>query len=152
MKRFHFRAAAVLDLRVRQHEMAQAELARVQQERDVAAGAMAAAEDALGRARTDYRERLLAGDVADALERHRNWILGQHAGVERCRQHLAEQQLSVERATADVRRTHRLARVLERLRDGTWRDYQKEARRLEMIEMDQLAVIQYARRMGGHDL
>jgi flagellar export protein FliJ len=149
MKRFHFRAATVLNLRKRQYDMAQVELARVQRERDTAGGAVRDAEDALSRAEGEYRERLVMGGEACALERHRYWITRQHAGAESCRRRLTLRQLEVERATADVRRTHRQSRVLERLRDRAWRDYREEARRQEALEIDQLAVIQYARRMGG---
>jgi flagellar biosynthesis chaperone FliJ len=60
---------------------------------------------------------------------------------------LAERQIEVERAAADVRRTHRQVLVLENLRDRSWADYQEEARRLDAIDMDQLAVTQFARRM-----
>ena len=149
MKRFHFRAATVLHLRQRQHEMAQSQLARVQQERETAADAVRQAESASIRAEREYHERLVMGGEAGGFERHRNWIVHQHAGAERCRRDLEERQLAVERATADVRRTHRQARVLERLRDRAWRDYQEEARRRDAIDLDEIAVIQHARRMGG---
>jgi flagellar biosynthesis chaperone FliJ len=149
MRKFHFRAATVLELRQRQYRTAQAELLRSQQVRDMAAGAVRDAEASVSRAQSDYRERLVAGDGAVIFERHRNWIAGQYAVVESRRRLLVEQQLLVERAAADVRRTHRLARVLERLRDRAWKAYQKEARRQETIELDELAVIQFARRMGG---
>jgi flagellar export protein FliJ len=147
MKRFQFRAAKVLDLRRREHDAALAQLSRIQQLRDSAADAVSAAEQGVERAQRDYRDRLAEGGDAVTFERHRNWIIGQSAGAERCRRQLAERQIEVERAAADVRRTHRQVLVIEKLRDRAWRDYQEEARRLDAIAMDQLAVTQFARRM-----
>jgi flagellar export protein FliJ len=149
MKRFHFRAATVLHLRQRQYAIAQTELARAQAERDIAAARVRDAEAAVRGAEDQFRNQLVKGGDAGELQRHRNWITRQHAGAETCRRQLAERLDAVERATAHVRRTHRQSRVLERLRDRAWRDYQAEARREDLIAMDELAVIQYARRMEG---
>jgi len=149
MKRFHFRAATVLNLRQRQYAIAQTELARAQGERDASGARVRDAEEAVRRAEGEFRHQLVQGGDAGALERHRNWITRQHAGAEACRRQLAERLAAVERATAHVRRTHRQSRVLERLRDRAWRDYQAETRRQDRIAMDELAVIQYARRMEG---
>jgi flagellar biosynthesis chaperone FliJ len=71
------------------------------------------------------------------------------AGAESCRRRLAERQLEVERAAADVRLAHRQVRILERLRDRAWRRHQAAEGRLEMTAMNELAVMQYARRMGA---
>ena len=147
MKKFNFRAAKVLDLRRRQHEMTLAELSRAQQLRERAAGVLSDAESAVGRAEREYRDRLVDGGEAATFERHRNWILSLRAGAESCRRQLAERQIEVERGAANVRRTHRQVLVLENLRERAWHDYQDESRRLDAIEMDQLAVTQYARRM-----
>jgi flagellar biosynthesis chaperone FliJ len=147
MKKFQFRAAKVLDLRRRQHDLTLAELSRMQQQRDSAAAAVVASDQAVASAQRDYRDCLIEGGESVTFERHRNWIVGQRAGAESCRRHLAKRQIEVERAAADVRRTHRQVLVLENLRDRAWQDYQVETRRLDAIEMDQLAVTQYARRM-----
>jgi flagellar biosynthesis chaperone FliJ len=149
MKRFHFRPAAVLELRRLEHDVARAQLVCAQQEREHAERAVVAAEAATADAEADYRTCLTAGDEADALARHRNWIASRRAGAEGCRRGYAERQLAQERAAANVRRTHRQVRVLERLRDRAWRTYQHECRRLDAIEMDQLAMTQYTRRKAG---
>ena len=149
MKRFQFRAAKVLDLRQRQHQQALAALAIVQRQRDLAVEAVTAAELAVTRAQEEFRACLVAGGATAVFERHRNWIGKLQAGAESCRRQLAQQELEVERAAADVRRTHRQSRVLERLRDKALQTYQDESDRLAGIEMDQLAVIQYARRTSG---
>jgi len=147
MKRFQFRAAKVLDLRRREHDAALAQLSRVQQLRDSAAAAASAADTAVEGAQREYRDRLAEGGEASTFERHRNWIAGLHAGAESCRRQLAVRQTEVERATADVRRTHRQVLVIEKLRERAWQAYQEENRRLDAIAMDQLAVTQFARRM-----
>jgi flagellar export protein FliJ len=147
MKKFQFRAAKILDWRRRQHEIAMTELSRQQQLQEIATAAAAAADSAVDHAQGEYRARLVEGGDGNTFERHRNWIIGQRVGAESCRRRLAERQIEVERAAADVRRTHRQVLVLENLRDRSWADYQEEARRLEAIDMDQLAVTQFARRM-----
>jgi flagellar export protein FliJ len=147
MKPFRFRAAKVLDWRRRQHDLALTELARRQEERERAALTLSDARHAMDVAHGEYRKRLAEGGDSATYERHRNWILGQRAGVEECQRRLTERQHEVDRAAADVRRTHRHVLVLENLREREMQDYQCEARRLEAIDMDRLAVTQFARRM-----
>ena len=149
MKRFDFRPAAVLELRRREYDLAQEQLARAQQERERAERAVVAADAATAHAEAEYLARLTAGEEADALARHRDWIASRRAGAEGCRRKHAERQLAEERAAANVRRTHRQVRVLERLRDRVWRAYQLECRRLDAIEMDRLAITRYTRRTAG---
>jgi flagellar export protein FliJ len=147
MKRFNFRAGKVLDLRRHQHAVTLAELARAQQQRDIAAAALSTSESAVDQAQVEYRACLEQGRGAAIFERHRNWIIGLRAGAESCRRLVAERQIKLERAAADVRHTHRQVLVLENLRERAWQEYQAETKRLDAIEMDQLAVTQYARRM-----
>lgn len=149
MTLFRFRAAAVLNLRRRQHELAQTQLARTQQERDAAARVVREAEEARHSAEREYRALLDAGGAAGALERHRNWIARRQAETDGRRRQLEEQHLAVHHSAANVQHAYTQVRMLERLRDRAWRKYQDEVRRREAIEMDCLAVIQYARRMGG---
>jgi flagellar export protein FliJ len=147
MKKFVFRAATVLDLRRRQHDLALAELARKQEERERAVLAVAKADAAVVEAQDRYRQCLVEGGDTATFERHRTWILVQRAGAERCRGFLVEREHEVERAAANVRHTHRQVLVLEKLREREWQNHQAEARRLESNDMDQLAVTQFARRM-----
>jgi len=141
----------VLDLRRRLFEATQAALARAHQERDGAAAGVREAEEAVEHAEQASRQALEQGGEAGAAERHRIWIVRQRAWTEACRRALAERQTAVDCVAADVRRAHREVRVLERLRDRAWVEYQDESRRLEAIEMDQLAVVRHAQKMreGG---
>jgi flagellar export protein FliJ len=149
MTPFRFRAAAVLDVRRRQHELAQTQLAHAQQERDAAARIVREAEEAGHCAERGYRASLEAGGAAGALERHRTWIARRQAETDDRRRQLDERHVAVHHAAADLRHAYTRVRVLERLRDRAWEKYQHEARRRESIEMDYLAVTQFARRMGG---
>ena len=149
MKSFRFRAEAVLDLRRKEHEHAETQLARAQEERDAARCALDLAEMAGVRARADYRTGLGTSHQAELHERHRNWIDRKQAETEDRRRRLDERQRRVQRATAEVQHTFMRLRALERLRDRAWRTYQDETRRLDAIEMDYLAVMQHARRTRG---
>jgi flagellar biosynthesis chaperone FliJ len=149
MKRFHFRPAAVLELSRQRHDAAQGQLARAQQERDKATRLRDEAVNAASRAEDDMTQRLLAGADVETVIRHRNWIAHQRAEAEgRGRAHAARQ-VEVERATADVRRTRRQMRALERLRDRMWRLHLKEADRHEAVEMDRLALSRFTRAKSG---
>jgi len=149
MKPFRFRAAVVLDLRRRQHALAQTHLARAQLDRAAAARVAAAAAAACHDARRGYRASLDQGGTAGVLERHRNWMTRQQAETDDRRRQLEERHVVVHQAAADLRQAYTRVRVLERLRDRGWEKHQDEVRRREAIEMDYLAVTQFARRMGG---
>jgi flagellar biosynthesis chaperone FliJ len=149
MKAFHFRAASILHLRRTQHEQAETQLARTQQERDAARRIVRAADEACDDAERAYRAELDAVHAAGAVERHWNWIALKQAERADRQRRLDERRLEVHRATRAVQETFMRLRALERLRDRAWQRYQVDARRHDAIEMDQLAVIQYARRTGG---
>jgi flagellar export protein FliJ len=148
MKAFRFRAETVLHLRRKQHEQAETQLARTQQERDVAQQIVHRADAAVSRAEAAFRAALGAVHAADAVERHRNWIALKQAERADRQRRLEERLLEVQRATRVVQETFMRLRALERLRDRAWKKYQVEERRQDGIAMDQLAVIQYARRSG----
>jgi len=146
MKRFRFRPAAVLALRRTEYEAARGHLARAQQERDAARRALVEADAEVARAAARYRDELASTPTMAAIERHRNWMTRLKAGAEACRRADAERQAAEERAAAQVRLAHRRLRVLERFRDRAWRKYDQECRRLEAIEMNQFAIVQFTRR------
>lgn len=151
MKDFRFRAAALLDLRREQFQAAQAELARIRNRRDEAAGRLREAEDAVRFAERELRQVLATGGLPGVFERHRNWIFRQRASVEACRRRLVEWHAAFDRAMAVLQESHRQVQVLERLRDRMKRQYDLESRRLEMIELNELAIMRFARglREGG---
>jgi hypothetical protein len=93
----------VPEWRRRVPELALAELPRRQQHRDTAAAAVTAADEAVEDAAQGRYCELVVGDAL-TLARYRTWTLGQHAPTETCRRDLAEPQIEMERAAADVRR------------------------------------------------
>lgn len=149
MKAFRFRAAAILELRRREHDLAKAQLVRAQRERDDAALAVDQARVEIRVAEDGLSEALARPYTADDLVRHRNWIESRHAVADERKRVLDTRIGVVEQATGHVRSTLMRVRVLERLRDHAWRRYQDEVRRRENADMDALAVTQYARRMTG---
>lgn len=149
MRAFRFRAVHVLDLRRRQHEAAETQLARAQQERDAAERVLRAADEAAELAAGGLRGCLGSAHTAEAVERHRNWIALKEAERADRQRWLEERQLGVSRATRVVQETFMRLRALERLRDRSLHKYQHEVRRLDAIDMDQLAVLQHARKTGG---
>jgi flagellar biosynthesis chaperone FliJ len=149
MSTFKFRAAAVLTLRRGLHEAAQAELVRRQQERSVAQQRCEDAERALESADADYRAALGTGGLAEELARHRNWIVRFTQDRDARRQSLDAQNTRANEALATERRAYRDVRIIERLRDRLARRHEAMVRRLDATAMDQLAVLQYARRMPG---
>ncbi len=145
MKPFAFRPAAALDLRRREHDAAAAQLARAQQERDVAAAALAGAEASIARAEEAFRAQLARGGTAEALARHRTWILGLQVPAARCRRLLGDRQIAVEAATRRAQLARRRMRALERLRDRAWRVYEDGRRRMENAAMDAIAIAKFVR-------
>jgi len=149
MKAFRFRPAHVLALRRKQHELAEAQLARAQQERDAADCLVREAAEACGCAQRDWRAQMDAVHTAVAAERHRNWIALRQAERADRQRSLGVRQLEVHRATRAVQETFMRLRALERLRDRAWRKHQLDERRHDAVEMDHLAVIRFARRSRG---
>jgi flagellar export protein FliJ len=151
MKDFRFRAAAVLDLRREQFQVAQAELARIRNHRDAAVSRVREADDAVCFAERDFQQVLAAGGAPGVFERHRNWIFRQRADADACRRRLVEWQAAIDRAVADLQESHRQVQVLERLRDRMKHQHDLESRRLEVIEVNELAIMRFARglRRGG---
>ena len=149
MSPFKFRAAAVLTLRRRTHEAAQAELVRRQQERATAVVRLREAERDMRVAEAEYDAQLRTGGVAADLARHRNWILRFTRDRDACRQTVEAHTVRVEAAQGAERRAYQEVRIVERLRDRLERRHAVLVRRAEALAMDQLAVLQYARRMPG---
>ena len=107
------------------------------------------AERRLAAARDTCRDAMAAGGASDELTRHRNWILGVTRDRDRCSEVLATRTARVEDALATERQAYQQVRIIERLRDRLKRRHDAEDRRREAAEMDQRAVLQFARRVSG---
>jgi flagellar FliJ protein len=144
MRPFTFRPAAVLELRRRQEETARDVLARAHAERTRAEAGLAAALEAVTRARQAFRADLQTANAVARAGWHRSWIERLLRDVDVRRRVAAMAADVVARASAAVRDAMQQRRVLERLRDRTWRRYQVESPRAELQEMDRLAGLRYA--------
>lgn len=150
MAKFVFRAEAALTLRRKQEDAARLALAEAQQRALLAEQALARAQaneqDALTRSRDAEAQ---ATDPTLAIW-YRNWIKRQQREVAKCAQVLDGRRADVLDAERKVMEAHRGVRVLERLRERKWTDYQTEERRSEQKALDMLGVLQFAMRHGAH--
>ena len=153
MKAFRFRADILLALRRRQQESVQAALTDAQMIARETAGRLAQASAATQVASDRYAAALRVERDPAVFERHRNWIAGLRLDVQRIEVVLADETLAVMEAADALRRAHQRVRVLERLRERTWQRYALATRRQDMKDIDDIATLQFARRLvqGGHD-
>jgi flagellar export protein FliJ len=80
------------------------------------------------------------------IERYRNWIGRQRAGVVTCQHSHAQRQAIVNKAAAALQTANRHVKVMERLRDRAEQRYRETERQLEMKALDELATQRFARR------
>lgn len=147
MATFRFRAAAVLDLRLKDEQAALAARSLAEARFLEAVGAVAAAEARRQSSQQDLTALERHGADVGAILWHRNWIerlRGLVALACRDRDDRARELADADGRWRDARR-RRLA--IERLRDRAWRRFQKDEQRREQKAMDELARI---RHMEGH--
>ena len=140
---FRFRAGAALDIRRTQEDAARLASAKADTELESARQRTA---DARAEARQDG-ERLvevqLAGAESWRVQWHRAWIDRQRREVTvRAREadiRSAEAAQAQQAAQEAVKRR----RVLERLRDRSWRKYQRAANQQHVKEMNELATLRF---------
>jgi len=151
VKSFRFRAQAVLDLRCRHRDAVQAQLAQAERAERVAAVALEAAEVRLHAAGIEAANALRAGGPISEFERHRNWIAHLRVDGERLRRVRHERAAEVTEARERLRVAHQRVRVLERLREQTWRRYLEAVRQQEMRDLNEVATLRFSRqrREGG---
>ena len=151
MKAFRFRARPALELRRRQDETAQGELAAAQTAERCAAADVAAAEAAVRTALTRSLELEAAATDPATRDWHRNWITRQRQELARSKDQLTEREAETLAAGNHASAARRRLRSLERLRDRAWRAYQHESSRIERRELDLLANLRYVarRRLEG---
>ena len=145
MKKFKFRAQAALDLRQRELEQAQRQLARTEELRDAARRRLQEAAEAAASARTQATEaHQTATDVA-ALQWYRFWIIrldherSAHATTLAAREHDVTQA-----ATACMRAKQR-RESLDRFRKKALAAHAEAEQAAEMKMIDELATRRYAR-------
>ena len=146
MKAFRFRPAALLDLRRRERDTAQANLARARLAADAAESASREADEGCTEAIGRYRASLGGAFLIGTVQWHRNWIVHQRAASAALRLEANQYQEAVAGAAGLLRAAHQRVRVLERLRDRKRARHDEAERRQDGKEMDQLGALQHCYR------
>jgi flagellar export protein FliJ len=139
MKAFRFRAQAALDLRRREYEARERDLARAQCDRAIAQETLRAAEEAAGDARRAATEALRARVAAHEIEWHRSWTLRLEQQCEAHRARVRALDDAVARAAAVCQEAHRRCRSLEKFRDKAQGAFNAAAAVTERRALDELA-------------
>jgi flagellar export protein FliJ len=145
---FRFRGARILDWRRVQADAARVAFVRATESVREAATRVADADDQMARAVREYQAALAGSSDIGTIVGYRNWIGKQREHAAVCRRQHDERRVVAERAAGVLQLAMRQVKVMERLRDRVWRRHQDAERRREMKELDQLATLQYARRMS----
>ena len=144
MRAFKFRAQAALDLRTRQLQEMQRQLARAEGVRDAARLRLAQADGDLERARAQAAEAQRSSAPVTELEWYRFWILrlvherGAHAAM------LAAREQDVARATAACVAANQRRESLDRFKDKARAAHDAAQQAAEMKLIDELATRRFS--------
>ena len=141
---FKFRAQAALDLRTRQLQDAQRELARAEADRDAARLRVEQADAAVDQARTQAAAAQRTATDCTALQWYRFWILRLSHERKAHAATLATKQEAVARAAASCLRAQQRREALDRVREKARLGYEAEEAALERKLIDELATRRYA--------
>jgi flagellar protein FliJ len=147
---FVFRAEQALELRRRQEQEAQRELAAAERRAREAEGELCAVRERLARTLQEgAEEERQAGDLTRRVW-YRNWIAGQRLLVERSECVLDQRRQAVRAAAERALLTHRKRKALETFRQRSLEAWTRAALHEEQKGIDDLATSRYARsRRGG---
>jgi flagellar FliJ protein len=149
VKKFKFRAQAALDLRQRELEQAQRQLARTEELRDAARRRLEQAGEESKRAREQATEAQRTGGDVVMLQWYRFWIIrldherAAHATA------LAAREREVTQAAAACMRAKQRRESLERFRRKAQAAHDDAEQAAEMKMIDELATRRYARVAGA---
>ena len=144
MKAFRFRAQAALDLRARELDEAQRELARAEARRSAAQAAVEEATWAAAQARAQAADAQRSGGSVRDLEWYRFWIL--RLDYERTAQaaSLVAREHDVERVRAACRHAKQRHESLKRFRQKARAAYDAAEQAAERKVIDELAARRFA--------
>jgi flagellar biosynthesis chaperone FliJ len=114
---FRFRAQAALDLRTRQLQDAQREVARLEGDRDVARQRLEAADAAIAGAKSQASDATKTATDCTALQWYQFWILRLSHERKAYAAALAAREEAVARAAAACMRANQRREALDRFRD-----------------------------------
>ena len=141
---FRFRAQAALDLRSRQLQDAQRELARAEGDRDAARLRVTAADAALDEARAQAAAAQRTASDCTALQWYQFWILRLSHERKAHLATLAAREEAVKRAAAACMRAEQRREALDRFREKARRGYEAHEAAAERKLIDELATRRYA--------
>lgn len=116
MARFRFRAQPALDLRIREYEGAQRELAEAERLRDIAGAAVQAAGVAIAGAHEASAARTAQAGTVTELQWYRTWIVRLEHERTAARHRLAVRETGVRAAAEACRSAHQRCEALEKFK------------------------------------
>ncbi len=141
---FKFRAQAALDLRTRQLQDAQRELARAEGDRDAARLRVTASDTALDEARAQAAAAQRTATDCTALQWYRFWILRLSHERKAHGATLAAKEEAVAKAAAACMRAQQRREALDRFREKARLGYEAQEAAAERKLIDELATRRYA--------
>ena len=141
---FKFRAQAALDLRTRQLQEAQRELARAEGDRDAAGLRVRQADQALDDAKAQAAAAQRTANDCTALQWYQFWILRLSHERKAHAATLAAREQVVQRAAAACMRAQQKREALDRFRGKALRGYEAAEAEAERKLIDELATRRYA--------
>ena len=141
---FRFRAQAALDLRTRELEVAQRDLARAETDRDLARRRVGAATDAVARARATASEAQRTATDCTALQWYQFWITRLDHERTAHETTLTAREEAVRRATDTCMRARQRRESLARFREKAQLGYEAAEAAAERKLIDELATRRYA--------
>ena len=143
MSKFRFRAQAALDLRLREWQSAQRDLARAQQVRDLAARDVEKAAQALADAHRAGAEQVQSTRTATELQWYRFWIVRLEHERRGAQTVLAAREGEVAKMSAACERARQKCESLEKLKEKTQRAHQQKEADAERKMIDELATTRF---------
>ena len=152
MRPFKFRAQAALDLRKRQDDEAQQNLADATRARLLAETSVVVASAAVDESMQDARNALQSVASGDLHVWHRNWIVSRKQELAVRREALAKSRAAEQLARQRAQDARRALRSLERWFERVWRRHEQAQQRVERRELDEMGALRYvarSRAQGG---
>jgi flagellar export protein FliJ len=143
MSKFRFRAQAALDLRQREWQAAQGDLARAEQVRDMAARDVEKSVQALAEAQQASAEQAQTARSASELQWYRFWILRLDHERQRARTVLAARQGEVAKFVAACLHAKQRYESLESLRDKMRQAFERAEADAERKAIDEIATLRF---------
>jgi flagellar export protein FliJ len=148
---FRFRAAAALELRIRQENDAATALAVATAALRAAEAQVRTAEVARDAARQEQTLVERRGSDISTLAWHRNWLVRLGVAIEMARREVEVRAIPVSQAETRWREARKRRLALDRMRARAWRRHVQDEQRRELKAIDELARLRFVFQDIGHD-